>query len=100
MPPSAERDLHRPLRILNVAYGTAVWGAELTILRLAPLLAERGVEVLLAAPPDGPLEAAWRDTGLSFVPLDVLHHRGLRAEDGSGRRPGPRALVQEASVVG
>jgi glycosyltransferase involved in cell wall biosynthesis len=98
MPPSVDRDPHR-LRILNVAYSTAVWGAELIILRLAPLLVARGVDVVLAAPPDGPLEAAWRATGLPFVPIDVLPHRGLRDEDGSGQRPGLVALGYEATVV-
>jgi len=65
-------------RVLNVAYSTAVWGAEQTILRLAPLLAARDIDVMLAAPPGGPLEAAWTGTGLPFVPIDVPDHGGIR----------------------
>ena len=86
-------------RVLNVAYSTAVWGAEQTILRLAPLLAARDIDVMLAAPPGGPLEAAWSATGLPFVPIDVLEHGGLRRPDGSGARPGATALAREAMTV-
>ena len=99
MPAPAERTTGAPLRVLHVAYSTAVWGAEQTILRLSPLLAARGVDVMLAAPPAGPLEAAWRDTGLPFVPIDVLHHGGLRSPDGSGTRPGAFAIAREGVIV-
>jgi glycosyltransferase involved in cell wall biosynthesis len=76
-----------------------VWGAEQTILRLAPLLAAREVDVMLAAPAGGPLEASWQTTRLPFVPITVPDHRGLRRADGSGERPGPVALAREAAVV-
>jgi starch synthase len=87
------------LRVLHVAYGTVVWGAEQTILRLAPLLDARGIAVLLAAPPGGALEPAWRALGFPFVPIDVLPRTGLRRADGSGRRPGAATLAREGVTV-
>ena len=85
--------------MLHVAYGTVVWGAEQTILRLAPLLDERGIDVALAAPAGGALEPAWRALGFPFVPIDVLERPGLRRSDGSGRRPSATTLAREGTTI-
>ena len=85
--------------MLHVAYGTVVWGAEQTILRLAPLLDERGIDVALAAPAGGALEPAWRALGFPFVPIDVLERPGLRRSDGSGRRPSATTLARESTTI-
>jgi glycosyltransferase involved in cell wall biosynthesis len=95
-----DRNAVERLRVVHVAYSSVVWGAEQVILRLAPLFAERGVDVALAAPSGGALEGAWSATALPFVPIDVPDHGGLRATDGSGHRPGIGALAREATTVG
>ena len=84
---------------LHVAYGTVVWGAEQTILRLAPLLDERGIDVVLAAPSGGALEPAWRALGLPFVPIDVLDARGCDSRTVRARRPASTALAREGTTV-
>jgi glycosyltransferase involved in cell wall biosynthesis len=87
------------VRVLQVAYSDAIWGTEQTILRLAPLLRARGVDVALAGRAGGDLERAWLELGLEFVPVDVPARAGLRRADGSGRRPPPRAFARESATV-
>lgn len=69
------------------------------MLRLAPLLSERGFDLRLASPSPSPLARAWQSLGLPHARLDLPAHGGLRRTDGSGRRPGPARLAGEAAVV-
>lgn len=87
------------LRILNVSHSTVLWGAEQALLRLSPLLVQRGFVPVLASPL-GPLADSWCALGFEHRPLEVVDHHGLRRTDGSGRRPRIDALAREALVVG
>lgn len=79
-------------RVLVVSLSPHVWGAERSLLGLAPLLVARGVDLTLACPP-GSLAEAWSETGSAYRELPASERAGLRtAEDG---RPGPGALAQE-----
>lgn len=70
--------------MLIVEHGYGVWGAQLCLLRLAPLLEERGVEPVLLAPPDSALAAVWRANGRRHVAVEVADDRDLRGPDGGG----------------
>jgi glycosyltransferase involved in cell wall biosynthesis len=78
--------------VLIVEHGYGVWGAQLCLLRLAPLLEAHGVEQILAAPPDSALAAEWRATGRRHVVIEVAEDRDLRGPDGKGR---VRRLLRE-----
>lgn len=80
-----------------VSHSAGVWGAERSVLALAPLLASRGVDLVLAAPGGGAFEQAWGAMGMEFAPLRLLEHRGIRSTDGG--RPHPASLIREAAVV-
>ncbi len=84
----------RPLRSLFVSASRDVWGVEVSLLRLAPLLVARGVEPELACP-DGELAHRWTALGLPHVLVTAPAHLGLRRLDGSGRRVSPVALITE-----
>lgn len=71
-----------------------VWGAEHSLLGLAPLLRRLGVALTLASPL-GALSEAWLAAGFPHVDLPLSRRHGLRDPD--GRRPGPRVLAQEIS---
>jgi glycosyltransferase involved in cell wall biosynthesis len=79
------------VRVLVVDEGTGVWGAQRFLLRLAPLLRDRGVEQVLAAPAGSPVGTAWTAMGLRHVHLDVPEHRRIRA----GRRISPWLATRE-----
>lgn len=83
-------------RVLNISQSTAVWGAEQTFLRAAPMLTDRGFEVGLCAPDTGPLRARWEELGGTFEPVDLPSHGGIRS---GGGRPGPLALAVESATV-
>ena len=80
------------LSVLVVSISPEVWGAERSLLGLAPLLEEQGVALTLASPP-GRLSEAWSSLGLPHVEFSAPDRLGLRA-DGGGR-PGVRALSKE-----
>ena len=61
----------RSARIMVVNQGRGVWGAQRYLLRLAPLLAHRGFDLVLAGPPQLELADAWTSAGLERVDLDV-----------------------------
>jgi glycosyltransferase involved in cell wall biosynthesis len=85
------------LRVLVVSTSPRVWGAERSLLGLAPLLEERGIALTLASPP-GALAEAWSALDLPHVEFAVLPRLGLRtAGDG---RPGVRALGSEVVTTG
>jgi glycosyltransferase involved in cell wall biosynthesis len=91
------RDPARRLRVLVASNSPQVWGAERSLLGLAPLLTARGIALTLASPP-GSLAEAWTALELPHVELAVLPRLGLRtASDG---RPGVRALGSEVVTTG
>jgi glycosyltransferase involved in cell wall biosynthesis len=71
-----------PLKVLVVDQAKGVWGAQRYLLRLAPLLRERGVELTLAGSHSLELHQAWLDSGFSAVHLEAPIDRSIR---GSGR---------------
>lgn len=80
-------------RLLVVDHGLGVWGAQLCLLRLAPLLAAQGVEQILAAPSDSGLARRWQDSGREYVPITVAADRALR---GAGGRASAGRVAREA----
>jgi glycosyltransferase involved in cell wall biosynthesis len=99
MPASPVSSGYGSLRVLVVTRSRVVWGAERSILGLAPLLGARGIQLTLGSPTGGDLYEAWVTTGLPHVELDLPSHQGLR--NSSGGRPGPRALAGEVrSTIG
>ena len=86
----------RTVRVLVVSASPLVWGAERSLLGLAPLLAQRGIALTLASPP-GQMSEAWCGLGLPHVEWDAPPRLGLRtASDG---RPGARALAKEMATT-
>jgi glycosyltransferase involved in cell wall biosynthesis len=84
------------VRVLVVSLSDQVWGAERSLLGLAPLLRARGIGLTLASPP-GALAQAWSALGLAHVEFAVPVRGGLRAA--GDRRPGPRALASEVATT-
>ncbi|MCW2529735.1 MAG: hypothetical protein JWM76_4595 [Pseudonocardiales bacterium] len=68
---------HRRLKVTVVSVASEVWGSERSILGLAPLLAERGVDITLAAPPGGDFAAHAELVGMPVVGLELPAHTGL-----------------------
>jgi glycosyltransferase involved in cell wall biosynthesis len=81
-------------QVLVVSTSPMVWGAERSLLSLAPLLRQHGVALTLASPP-GDFSEAWTAGGYSHVAFPVANRQGLRAPDGG--RPSPRVLAREVS---
>src|SRR5690349_9018312 len=81
-------------RILIVEQGEGLWGAQRYLLRLAPLLLDRGIEQILAAPADSATAAAWRAAGYRHAVLPVPPDRGLRRPDG---RLSPKLAIREVA---
>ncbi len=69
-------------RVLIVEQGEGLWGAQRYLLRLAPLLEERGIEQVLAAPADSATAAAWVAQGRTHVELPTPAERSMRGEHG------------------
>jgi glycosyltransferase involved in cell wall biosynthesis len=85
--------------VLLVSHKSKVWGIQRRLLVLAPHLAERGVRITLAAPPDSHWATLWETTtGLEFVPLTLPEHLGLR-QPGTNRRASVLQVAREAAVV-
>lgn len=80
------------LKVLVVDQARGVWGAQRYLLRLAPLLREGGVELVLGMPSSLELPGAWRDAGFEAVHLDLPVVRGIRNEG----RPTFAGIVREA----
>jgi glycosyltransferase involved in cell wall biosynthesis len=70
------------IRVLVVEHAEGLWGAQRYLLRLAPLLAERGIEQVLAAPAGSATAAAWRTSGMDTVELPAPYTRSIRTPDG------------------
>jgi D-inositol-3-phosphate glycosyltransferase len=80
------------LRVLIVSTSPMVWGAERSLLGLAPPLRQLGVALTLASP-SGALSEAWSAAGFPHVEFPVADRQGLRDNDGG--RPGPAVLAKE-----
>jgi len=80
--------------VLVVSRSSVVWGAERSLLGLAPLFRQLGVALTLASPP-GALSEAWTGAGFPHVVFPVGDRHGLRDPDGG--RPGARVLAAEVS---
>ena len=80
-------------RVLVVEQGEGLWGAQRYLLRLAPLLEERGVEQILAAPAESAIYEAWGAEGRPRVALPVPARRTLRDE--TTGRPTPGRMARE-----
>jgi glycosyltransferase involved in cell wall biosynthesis len=90
---SHDAESTRHLRVLVVTSSRLVWGAERSILALAPLLEARGIQLTLGSPRAGALFEAWQSTGLPHVALTLPTHLGIRSPGGG--RPGVPALLAE-----
>ncbi|MEE4025409.1 glycosyltransferase family 4 protein [Gordonia sp. PKS22-38] len=71
---------HTTLRVLVLDQGPGLWGAQQYLLRLRPLLAEHGVELTLACPPELEQYEHWRSRGLPVIPLALPVSRSIRDE--------------------
>jgi D-inositol-3-phosphate glycosyltransferase len=71
-----------------------LWGSERSLLGLAPLLVQHGVEMTLASPA-GALAEVWSAAGFAHIEFRFTDRQGLRA-DGGGR-PGPFVLAKEVA---
>jgi glycosyltransferase involved in cell wall biosynthesis len=85
------------LRVLVVSTSTHVWGAERSLLGLAPRLEEQHVSLTLASPA-GALAEAWSKLALPHIEFAVPARLGLRTGDDG--RPGVRALGSEVVTTG
>jgi glycosyltransferase involved in cell wall biosynthesis len=81
-------------RVLIVEQGEGLWGAQRYLLRLAPLLEERGFDQVLAAPGESAMATAWRSTGRQHVCLEVPATRAVR-HDGDAGRPSASLVARE-----
>ncbi|SDI77894.1 Glycosyltransferase involved in cell wall bisynthesis [Frankineae bacterium MT45] len=59
------------LRVLAVDRAVGLWGAQIVLLQLAGPLAERGIEVTLATPPQSDFADAWRARGYPATVLET-----------------------------
>lgn len=67
------------VRVLVLDQAKGVWGAQRYLLRLAPLLRERGIELVLAIPQRLELYDAWRDAGFDAIGLELPVDRSIRS---------------------
>ena len=80
--------------VLVVSTSSLVWGAERSLLGMAPLLRQAGIELTLTSP-SGAFAEAWLASGFAHIDFPVAARAGLRASDGS--RPGLAALSREVA---
>lgn len=80
------------LRVLVLDQAVGLWGAQRYVLRLAPLLRERDVDLTLAAPRSLAAYDAWEASGFEPINLDLPIERNIR----SAGRPDATAVAREA----
>ena len=80
------------LTVLVLDQARGLWGAQRYLLGLAPLLRERGIELVLAAPRHLEFYRAWTAAGFAGIDLELPVDRSIR----SGGRPTAWALLREA----
>ena len=88
----------RPVRVLVVSHSKVAWGAERVLLSLAPLLLERGFELVLASPGEGDFARLWSKAGGRHLDRPAPPYGGLRAA-GSDKRPSPLALGKQGRLI-
>ncbi|MDT5070357.1 MAG: D-inositol-3-phosphate glycosyltransferase [Mycobacterium sp.] len=81
-----------PIRVLVLDQAVGVWGAQRYVLRLAPLLRERGVELTLGVPRSLEVYEVWRKTGFPVIDLDLPIYRSIR----NAGRPSAWGIGREA----
>ena len=86
-------------RVLVLDQAVGLWGAQAVLLRLARPLADRGVDLVLAAPHDLALAQAWRRNGFEHVDLDLPQGRSVRADGVDGGRLAAGAMAREAAAT-
>lgn len=79
--------------MLVLEQGEGLWGAQRYLLRLAPLLADRGFTCVLAAPQQNAISTAWQDAGFEHVHIPVPDDRKVRRSDDD--RPHPALIARE-----
>lgn len=85
----------RRTRVLVLDQAIGLWGAQRCLLGLAPLLADRGVDLVLGCPSDLALRHAWTAAGLEHIEVPLPTLRSVRA-DGQHGRVSLRAVTREA----
>jgi glycosyltransferase involved in cell wall biosynthesis len=83
------------LKVLVLDQARGVWGAQRYLLRLAPLLRERGVELCLAGPQSLELHTVWSDAGFEAIHLDLPIDRSIR----SSGRPSVARMAHEGRAA-
>jgi glycosyltransferase involved in cell wall biosynthesis len=86
------------IKVLAIDQGIGVWGAQTYLLRLRPLLAERGIELILAAPTGCAFGERWLADGGAFHGIPLPVGRSIRAADGEGGLSPLNALRAAISV--
>lgn len=69
-------------RVLVIEPGDEIGGSQQCLVRLAPLMEERGVEQILAAAPGGDTARLWREGGRRCVDLPESAARSVRNSNG------------------
>jgi glycosyltransferase involved in cell wall biosynthesis len=87
------------MKVLLVDYSPDMWGAEITLLKMAHIFRTDGYDLTLTGPP-GQFADAWLENGFPFIPLDVPPHGGIRDGDLQTKRAAPRNLVNEVITSG
>ena len=82
-------------RVLVLDQGNGIWGAQRCLLRLAPMLEELGLNLILGGPPDLELADAWRSAGLTHVVVNSPTDRSIRRHGDVGP-VSPTRLAREA----
>ncbi|MCE5291833.1 MAG: glycosyltransferase family 4 protein [Nocardiaceae bacterium] len=72
----------RRVRVLTLDQGRGVWGAQKYLLRLAPLLSNDGIDLVLANPPQLELHGEWKNAGLETLELDLALTRDIKRAGG------------------
>lgn len=79
-------------RVLVLDQARGLWGAQRYLLRLAPLLRDDGIELVLGSPSRLELHDAWQRAGFSTVDVDLPVERSMRTQG----RPTVGGLAREA----
>lgn len=90
---------HERARVLVLDTAPGVWGAQNYLLRMVGPLAERGVDLILAAPAGLELAEHWRARSLLSHEIALSLERSVRRGDGNDARVSARAAAREAAAL-